>query len=272
MTLKKPKIMGILNVTPNSYFETGKYFNPIDAIEHGMKLEQEGAHIIDIGGCSTKPFSSPPSIEEEIRRTEPVVKALAKKLSVPISIDTYNPEVAQRALDAGATFLNDITGFTNPKMRALAKAFNTPICIMHMQNKPLNMQENPSYPKGVVEEVCSWLKGQVELCIKDGINPNNIYLDPGIGFGKSLDDNFEILHNLKQFVELKFPLLIGLSRKTFLYKTLNTTPQDSLAATIAMNSYIYPYVDIFRVHDVSAHKQMSIILNKVMNIKEHVCN
>jgi dihydropteroate synthase len=255
------KIMGILNVTPNSYFDGGKYLEVSSAIKQGVKLAEDGADIIDIGGCSTRPFSTPPSVEDEIKRVIPVIEALKKEIEVPLSIDTYQPEVAQRALDRGATFLNDVTGFTDLKMLTLAARYQVPICIMHMQDRSSNY--NPVYPYGVVRDVCNWLQMQANAAIDAGVKKENIYLDPGIGFGKSLDDNFKILHNLAIFREIGFPLLVGLSRKTFLYITLKQTPEESLPATIAMNAHIYPNVDVFRVHDVLEHRQMITILNKL---------
>ncbi len=258
----QPQIMGIINVTPNSFFEAGKTLDPQAAIEHGLRLFEEGADILDVGGCSTNPYSSHiPSIEEEIQRTVPVVQALCQKTPLRISIDTYRPEVAERALDAGAQFINDIQGFTNPKMRQIAQKYQVPICIMHMQNQPHNMQLNPQYPDGVVEEITSWLRLQTDCVIQEGVNPKNIYIDPGIGFGKSLADNFEILQNLDRFKALGFPILIGLSRKTFLYKTLGISTEESLPATLAMHAYYYPQMDLMRVHDVKAHREMVTILN-----------
>ena len=263
MTRSPPKIMGILNVTLNSFSDGGRYFQATDAIKHGIKLAEEGADFIDIGGCSTKPFSTPPSIEEEVRRILPVVEALKKEISTPISIDTYRPEVAKAALDSGATFINDISGFRDPRMRKLAKDYQIPVCIMHMQNNPETMQIKPEYPGGVVEEIMHWLNEQAGLCIEEGIAKENIYLDPGICFGKSLDDNFTILHNLDKFRRPGFPLLVGLSRKSFLYKTLGISTEEALNATVAVNSYIYPHVDIFRVHDVKEHKEMLSLLSKI---------
>lgn len=264
--------MGILNVTPNSYYEGGRWLEPDKAVEHALNMVSLGADLIDIGGCSTRPFSQPPTVEEEIHRVIPVIKKLLPKISIPISIDTYRAEVAQRALDAGAHFLNDVSGFRDPQMRKLAKEYRVPICIMHMKETPLTMQENTSYPLGIITEIYDYLKKQCELCLEEGIDKNQIYIDPGIGFGKSLDDNFEILQNLKQFRGLNFPILLGLSRKTFLYKTLKVSPQDCLSATIAMNSAVYPYVDIFRVHDVLEHRQIIEVLQKLTFKPKNMAN
>lgn len=267
MNQKQPKIMGILNVTPDSYYEGGRYLEPDKAVDYALNLVNLGADLIDIGGCSTSLFKRPssqlPSVEEEINRVVPVIKKLIQKISIPISIDTYRVEVAQRALDVGAHFLNDVSGFRDPLMRKLAKEYRVPICIMHMRETPLTMQTNPTYPLGVVTEIYAYLKKQCQLCLEEGIDKNQIYIDPGIGFGKSLDDNFEILQNLEQFRGLNFPILLGLSRKSFLYKSLKVSPQDCLAATIAMNSAVYPNVDIFRVHDVLEHRQMIEVLKRI---------
>ncbi len=264
--------MGVLNVTPNSYFQPGKYLDSSNAIAQGIEIASQGADIIDVGGYATNPFSTfpPPTIEEEIKRIQPVIKALKKEITTPISIDTFNPEVAQVALDEGANFLNDIYGFRNKKMRELAKAYRVPICIMHMQKTPQDMQTAPSYPEGVVQEIMRFLKKQAELCAQEGIDKNQIYLDPGIGFGKSLDDNFEILHNLDKFRALNSPLLIGLSRKSFIYKTLKVKPQESLSATIAVSTYVYPYVDMLRVHDVKEHKEMIQLLDKLISSRQKI--
>ena len=268
--LMQKKIMGIVNVTPDSYFDSGKYLEPKKAIDHALKLLDEGADILDIGGCSTRPFSHPPTIKEEIKRISPVVKELKKRTNIPLSIDTYRYEVAKAALDCGATFLNDIEGFRDPKMLELAKEYKASICIMHMQGNSQTMQINPLYPKGIIQEICDWLNKHCQSALALGIQKKHIYLDPGIGFGKNLDDNFKILHNLSKFRELNFPLLVGLSRKSFLYKTLNTNPEKVLPATIAMNAYIYPNVDIFRVHDVLEHKQMLKVIEKVSKKPSHI--
>lgn len=255
--------MGILNVTPDSFYDGNCYFQFQKALDHGLQLVSEGADLIDIGGCSTKPYSTPPTIEEEIQRVVPVIEALKKEITLPISIDTYNYSVAKAALKAGATFLNDVTGLKDPKMLEIAKEFQDGVCIMHMQNQPQTMQIKPSYPNGVIEEIIAFLMKQTEAALKAKIDPSKIYLDPGLGFGKSLADNFEILQNLDKFRKLGFPLLIGLSRKSFLSNTLNKSPQEALFATIAANAFIFSQVDIFRVHDVASHRDMVTILNKL---------
>lgn len=261
------KIMGILNVTPDSFFDGGKYSCAQKAIERAQQMIHEGADILDIGGCSTRPYSSPPTIEEEIERIQPVFKQLSRQSSTPLSIDTYRPEVAQVALDCGATFINDVCGFQSSEMRKLARQYQAKICIMHMPSLPKTMQKNPFYPNGVVTDVIRFFKKQAALCLDEGISTENIYLDPGIGFGKTLDDNFEILHNLDRFRGLNFPLLLGLSRKSFLYNTVKAPSSGCLAATIAMNAAIYNDVEIFRVHDVLEHHQMVAVLNK-LNLSE----
>lgn len=267
------KIMGIINVTPNSYFETGEYLDPQKAISHGLKLFEEGADILDIGGFSTNPFLfQETSQEEEIRRISPVIEALSKKINIPLSIDTFRPEVAERALDLGASFINDITGFEDPLMRKLAAEKGVPICIMHMQDNPKTMQKNPTYPKGIIVEILDFFEKRIALALEDGIQKENIFLDPGIGFGKSLDDNFIILQNLNKFSELGCPLLLGVSRKSFLYKTLGLQPEDVLPATLAISSVICSEVELFRVHDVAPHRQMLAVLEKFNGLNNSIRN
>lgn len=265
------KIMGIVNVTPNSYFETGEYLDPQKAISHGLKLVDDGAHFLDIGGYSTNPFMfQETSLEEELKRISPVVSALKQKVDTPISIDTFRFEVAERALDLGASFINDITGFKDPKMRKLAAKTKTPICIMHMQGNPQNMQKKPMYPKGIVSEIFDFFEKRLNLVLEDGIQKENIFLDPGIGFGKSLDDNFIILQNLDKFREFGCPLLLGVSRKSFLYKTLDLQPEDVLPSTLAISTAIYSQVDVFRVHDVEPHRQIFAVLEKYNGFKNSI--
>lgn len=250
-----PKIMGILNVTPDSFFEGSRFYDPERAIAQGIKLFQDGADIIDIGGESSRPGSDPVSLEEELARVIPVIKGLRKEISIPISIDTTKPKVAAASLEAGASFINDVSGFRDPEMIALAAQADVPICLMHMLGEPKTMQSNPHYEEGVVSALVRFFTERVKKLTKGGVKIKNIYLDPGIGFGKTTDDNFEILRNLQRFRTLGFPILIGLSRKAFLKNTLNKPTEETLAATIAMNTVaLLSNVEIIRVHDVPEHR------------------
>lgn len=217
-----PKIMGILNCTPDSFSDGGRYLAADLAVRHGVQLRQDGADWVDVGGQSTRPGATPVSVEEELERVMPVVSALTKE-GVPVSIDTFQPEVARQALDVGANFLNDVTGFRNMEMRRLAQEYKPDICIMHMRGEPLTMQMNPHYDD-VVHEVWSELEATAKEMEKIGLKPKQIYLDPGIGFGKSTEHNLQLLRQLGPH---HWPVLIGVSRKSFLGRILGTEDEPA---------------------------------------------
>lgn len=245
--------MGILNVTPDSFFDGGRYFSSETAIVHGQNLVCHGADMIDIGGESSRPNAAPVSIEEEIRRVIPVIDALHKQ--IPLSIDTQKWQVAEEALNHGVTWINDITGFENPRMRKLAAQSGANLCVMHMQGNPSTMQIDPVYPEGVIPFLVEWFTKKIECLASDGVDPSRIYIDPGIGFGKTVAHNLEILHNLPVLKALGCPLLIGLSRKSFMMKILNKKADELLPSTIAMNTLaLQKGVDVIRVHDVAEHR------------------
>lgn len=268
--MKKTQLMGILNCTPNSFFEQGRAPNTESAIGLGMRLFEEGADLVDIGGESTAPASQPISEEEEIERVIPVIQALRKYTSKPLSIDTYKPAVAARALDAGATFINDITGFSDPYMRKLAAESGVPICVMHMRGSP---HTNPEchYPLGIMQELLLFFQKRISLLLESGIKPSQIILDPGIGggcFGKSVLDSLSILRNLKMLRSLGFPLLVGLSRKSFMQKILQKPPSEILSTTLALNTMsILEGVEIIRVHDVGPHRDILTVLGELQAIE-----
>lgn len=246
--------MGILNVTPDSFFDGGVHSKPEKAIEKGLEMVKLGAHFIDIGGESSRPFSEPVSEKEELKRVIPVIHGLAKMCSIPLSIDTIKPSVAKAAVEQGARIINDITGLSDPEMRQTVKETKVKAIVMHMQGTPKTMQVNPSYPKGVVTELIDWFKKRVEFLVKEGIDEGQIILDPGIGFGKTIEQNLEIIDNLNKIKALGFPLLIGLSRKSFMTKILRKPPSDLLPSTIGMNTIaLMNGADILRVHDVAEH-------------------
>lgn len=257
------KLMGILNTTPDSFFDGGSYSSHEAAFRRGMKMIAEGADIIDIGGESTRPGSLPVSLEEEIERTIPTIKALRNESLIPISIDTSKPAVAKEALIAGADLINDVTGMSNPEMVKLAIQYDAKICVMHMQGLPRTMQENPSYPKGVVQEIYDWFQDKISYLVNSGIKGEKILLDPGIGFGKSIADNLQILHNLPRFKTLGFPILLGISRKSFLQKILSKPAAEMLPATLGMNALaIQAGVDVIRVHDIKEHRMLIDLLSR----------
>ena len=271
---KKTKIMGIVNVTPDSFYVPSCAPTTDLAIEKAHKLIAEGADCIDIGGESSRPANvygglEKVSLEEELKRVIPVVKKLAPCVKVPLSIDTTKPEVAQQAIHNGATMINDITGFTDPEMRKLAATTQVDVCVMHMRGQPVNMQEKPFYEKGVVAEVYDFLDKQTKLLLAEGVFPEHIIIDPGIGFGKSVEDNFELVKNICLFQSLGFRDLYGISRKSFIYRFLNKERNDILSATIALNSQlILAQADMIRVHDVVDHREARDLLFMTRVISE----
>lgn len=258
------KLMGILNVTPDSFFDRGKSFLTDVAVKHGKDLYEKGADYIDIGGESTRPGSLPVEEEEELRRVIPVIQSLHKQLDIPISIDTCKARVAAEALEAGASLINDILGFRDPAMQEVAASGNVDLCLMHMQGTPANMQINPHYPDGVVPHLLKWFENQVLSLVKRGVKEKHIILDPGIGFGKSVADNLEIIQNLRQFKTLGFRVLLGVSRKSFIGKILNKPTAELLPGTLAVNCFaVISKVDIIRVHDVREHRDMLEIYSQL---------
>lgn len=259
------RLMGILNVTPDSFFDKGRYFDHLLAIDRGKKIYQEGADIIDIGGESTRPGATPVETSEELQRVIPVVKALRSAVPIPISIDTRKAEVAAAAVEAGATLINDVSGFIDPAMQEIAASKEIDVCVMHMLGTPQTMQDKPIYPDGIISHLLEWFEAQVTRLTKRGIKESRIILDPGIGFGKTVDDNLKIIHNLPRLKALGFPLLLGISRKSFLSKILNKSALELLPATIAVNTLlIISKVDIIRVHDVPEHRAAIDVISKMV--------
>lgn len=253
---KKCYIVGILNVTPDSFSDGNKFLCPEAACEHALKLVEEGADTIDIGGESTRPGSNKVSVSEEKARIIPVIKKLAGKIKVPISVDTYKSNVAQAALDEGAEIINDISGLRfDKKMPALAAKYDVPVIIMHIKGSPKNMQLNPSY-NNLLVEVMDYLKTGIEIAEKAGIKREKIVIDPGIGFGKTVEHNLELIKKLNQFKTLGRPILIGTSRKSFIGKILNADIENRLEGTIASSVVGLTHgANFLRVHDVKAVKR-----------------
>jgi dihydropteroate synthase len=264
---KKTYIMGVLNVTPDSFSDGGLFFSEKKAIEHAFRLIEDGADIIDIGGESTRPGSEPIPIEEEIRRTVPVIKAISKEIKVPISIDTYKSELARHALDTGASIVNDISGLRfDPDMPKVVAEYGVPAIIMHIKGRPKDMQQNPVY-EALLPEIMDYLKVSIGLAIKSGISEDKIIIDPGIGFGKTLEHNLEIIKNLKEFTLLGKPIAIGVSRKAFIGKILGDVPPlerlEGTAAAVAIS--IFNGANIVRVHDVKEISRVVKVADAIKN-------
>lgn len=247
----KPAVIGILNVTPDSFSDGGRYASPHDAVEAARSMFSEGAHLIDVGGESTRPGATPVPPEEEIARVLPVVEALDHD-GIPVSIDTRKPEVADAALSAGACVLNDVTGLRDPAMRAIAARHEATVIIMHMKGEPQTMQANPEY-EDVVSEVGAFLAEQAQACMSDGIAADRIWVDPGIGFGKTVEHNLALLRATGGLAASGYPVVIGVSRKSFLGRlTGEQDPTRRLGGSLAAGLYAARLgAAVLRVHDVS---------------------
>ncbi len=262
---KKTYLMGILNVTPDSFSDGGQYFDRTLAIKRAHKMVEEGADIIDIGGESTSPGSEPVPLQEEIARTIPVIEEISKKIKVPVSIDTYKAEVAKRALDAGASIVNDMSGLRfDPEMPKVVSRYKVPVVIMHIKGTPKNMQANPIY-EALIPEIMDYLRESIRLAVESGIAEDKIIIDPGIGFGKTFDHNLEIIKNLHEFKYLEKPILIGPSKKAFIGKILGDAPAperlEGTAAVVAIS--ILNGANIVRVHDVKEMKKVALVADAV---------
>ncbi|MBN1397701.1 MAG: dihydropteroate synthase [Bacteroidetes bacterium] len=257
-------IMGILNVTPDSFSDGGKYYDTDEAVERGIKLAEEGADFIDVGGESTRPGSESVSVEEEIRRVIPVIEKLARQVCVPISIDTYKADTAEAALEAGAIIINDVSAMTyDAKMISTAVKHNASVILMHMKGAPRTMQENPVYDN-VTEEVKKYL-GERMTAVKDaGIK--QVIVDPGIGFGKKFEHNIQLMQELRSFLSLGCPLLLGPSRKSFIGAILNLPADERIEGTAAaVTSCIMNGANIIRVHDVKEMKRVAMVADALIS-------
>lgn len=248
---RRTVLMGIINVTPDSFYDGGKRLDPDKAVADGIDLIEAGAEVLDVGGESTRPGAKPVSVEEELQRVLPVIRGLRRNINVPISIDTYKAQVAGAALGEGADIVNDISALRfDPQMALLVAAEKVPIVLMHMQGTPRTMQAEPCY-NDVLREVQEFLTTQVHFAIEAGVERENIIIDPGIGFGKNLEHNLTLLRGLPALASMGQPLLVGASRKTFIGKILGVEPDErlegSLAAAIAA---VFGGAHIVRVHDV----------------------
>lgn len=248
-----PKLMGIVNVTPDSFSDGGQILRVDVAVKHALYLADEGADILDIGGESTRPYSTPVSLEEELRRVIPVVNAIAKRTSTPISIDTTKAEVARQAIANGATIINDISGLQfDPGMIPLCSGTDAGIICMHIQGTPQTMQDSPKYAD-VIGEILVYFQERLQRLEASGISRERIVLDPGVGFGKTAQHNLQILSSIRRFRELGRPVLIGHSRKGFLKTLLGRPVEERLSGTIGVSvALAMQHTDILRVHDVPA--------------------
>jgi dihydropteroate synthase len=248
--------MGIINVTPDSFSDGGRFLDPAAAIEHAKRLVSDGADLLDIGGESTRPNSQPVSAQEELDRVMPVVEAVCRNASVPVSIDTSKAAIAEAAVELGAEIINDVTALQgDPKMLDVVRRSGAGVCIMHMQGTPATMQANPQYDN-VVREVLEFLRKRRDDLVAAGVEPNRICIDPGIGFGKTSQHNIELLANCRRFHELRCPVLVGHSRKSFLRQIQPDHSFDPTEATIGISCGLaLQGVQILRVHDVAANKQ-----------------
>lgn len=264
-----PLIMGIVNVTPDSFSDGGKYFDKEKAVDKALHLIEEGADIIDIGGESTRPGSDYVAAEDELQRILPVIEAVAGKSPVPVSIDTRKASVAEAALENGCHMVNDISGCRDEVMVEVLCKYNCPVVIMHMRGEPKTMQKSPRYDN-VVNEVKRFLSDRAKEVITAGVSAEKIIIDPGIGFGKRFRDNLEILAHVEDFRALGYPVLIGASRKSFLGELLNARVDDRLYGGLAVAAKCYfAGVEIIRAHDVLATREMLRALDALCHPEDY---
>jgi dihydropteroate synthase len=259
LPLDRPALMGILNVTPDSFSDGGLHLDASAAIDAGLRMMEEGADLIDVGGESTRPGAEAVDAREELRRVLPVVEALASK-GVPVSIDTGKAEVAEKALAAGAMVVNDVTAFSDADMAEVCARAGCTVCLMHMKGDPRTMQQNPRYTD-VVAEVASYLRERAESAEEAGVNRSNIWIDPGIGFGKTAEHNVALVKNLDQLAALDYPVLVGVSRKSFIGRILGSAeqpllPEQRLEGTLAAQVVAQlKGAKVIRAHDVLSSRR-----------------
>jgi dihydropteroate synthase len=267
LDLSKPCVMGIVNVTPDSFSDGGKFNTTEKAIEHALQLVEEGAEILDIGGESTRPGATPVPLDEELKRVIPVIEGL-RDVGVPLSIDTYKPQVMQAAITAGADIVNDVCALREPHALEIVAASKAGVCLMHMQGRPQTMQADPQYDD-VVSEVRNFLKARLDAAEQAGIDRSRIVLDPGFGFGKRTAHNLTLLNHLNDIQALGLPLLIGLSRKSVLGQVVGSSVDERIHASIAASVVsVMKGANIVRVHDLKPTIDALKIVQAVMNEKQ----
>ena len=251
LSLERPLLMGIVNITPDSFSDGNAHYSTDLAVAHAEKLVADGADILDIGGESTRPGAEPVSIEEELRRVLPVIESL-RAANIPLSIDTFKPAVMRAVIDAGADIINDVAGFRSPEALEAVRASRCGVCVMHMQGEPKTMQQAPQYTD-VLAEVRQFLMQQVQRLRTVGLRPEQIMLDPGLGFGKTVEQNYQLLRALPQLLQEGYPALIGLSRKSMIGQVVNRPPMERVAGSLAgMLAAVRYGASVVRVHDVAA--------------------
>jgi dihydropteroate synthase len=252
LDLSTPVVMGVLNVTPDSFSDGGRFLSPAAAIEQGLRLAAEGAALIDVGGESTRPGAAPVSVAEELARVVPVVRALSERTTAVISVDTSKPQVMQAAAAAGAGLINDVRALREPGALAAARASGCAVCLMHMQGEPGTMQQAPSY-RDVLAEVQAFLGERVDACLAAGLQPDQLLIDPGFGFGKTFEHNLTLLRGLAELARADVPLAVGLSRKALLGKLTGRAAHERLYGSVALAVIAALHgARLIRAHDVAA--------------------
>ena len=261
---KKVTIMGILNVTPDSFSDGGRYMDPEQALRHALQMIDEGAHIIDVGGESTRPGAKEISIQEELDRVIPIIEKISQACDNLISIDTSKAEVMRQAVKAGAGMINDVHALQKPDALEAAAECNVPVCLMHMQNAPDTMQLQPSY-HNVVTEVYDFLQQRMTIATQAGIDPQHIIVDPGFGFGKTVSHNLQLVAHLNYFSTLHAPILLGVSRKSTIGSLLSRTVEERLPGSLALSALaVYNGATIIRTHDVSQSVDVVKMMQEVL--------
>ena len=268
LDLTYPQVMGILNVTPDSFSDGGHFFAQDLALKQAKQMVADGAAIIDVGGESTRPGAAVVPVEQEIARVVPVIEAIQSELAIPISIDTSKPEVMRAAVAAGAGLINDVQALRVDGALTAAVELAVPVCLMHAQGSPQTMQDDPQYDH-VVDEVITFLLERVAACESAGIDKNQLILDPGFGFGKRARHNLQLMKYLSRLVEANLPILIGVSRKSIIGKLLNVSVEERLAGSLALASLaVWQGAKIVRTHDVRETVQVVNLCNHVMQVEE----
>lgn len=267
LDLSRPRVMGVLNITPDSFSDGGAWFAPEQAVAHAQRMVEEGAAIIDVGGESTRPGAAPVTLEEELRRVIPVIEALHASVSVPVSIDTRKPEVMRAAVAAGAGLINDVCALQAPGAIGTAAGLGVPVCLMHMQGIPESMQDNPDY-RDVVGEVQAFLLGRARACEAGGIAPGRILLDPGFGFGKTTGHNLQLLQHLDMLVQTGYPVLVGLSRKSLIGNVLGLPVDKRLYPGVALAVLaVWNGAALVRCHDVRETREAIEMCQAVRDVQ-----
>ena len=265
--LSQPQVMGILNVTPDSFSDGGKHTNVSQALDHALRMIEEGATFIDIGGESTRPGAPDVSLQEELDRTIPVIEAVAKNTSCVISIDTSKADVMREAVKAGAGLINDVRALQEPGALQVAAEAQVPVCLMHMQGQPRTMQQSPEYDD-VVNDVGQFLLARTKVCEEAGIAKDKILFDPGYGFGKSLEHNYTLVKHLPSLMKLGYPVLVGMSRKSMIGNLLNRKVDERLAGSISLATIVAQMgAHLIRVHDVKETADAVNIVKMLNSVK-----